>query len=556
MSRPRSCFAAGILSALTLSASLQAQGKDRFVQSLESFSNAVAGTHGDEGPVLLAAVDGMRAGLEAWDALIASVESRFAAEIGAAPAPAAARMRAALGSVYLERGRVDAALAQFATASGLDARFAEVELLRALALRLANRPAEAAAASRSLWLKAPGVPAHAYLLLRSLEDDDASVEGKAARAALEAAVAQARPSDRATLLPALGVIDDGSVSAPVFPPAAYSEAFASLRAGEYDRAVARLRETVPADPLVSDKGLHDPAVRDAIARLKRQESTAAEALADAASRLPSSEVHRLLGLVYWDRKQYGDSVEQLRRSVRLDPANERARLALADVLVDAGDPAGARSALVEAAMAMPKSGLARWKLGRLSQLMGDERGALEAFEAAAGLPAVAGEGHVRTAIGRLYHNQLDLDAAAAAYARRVELTPNDSAAHLDLGEVYRAQGRLGAAMTELLAAALLDPAGAPAFAAIGQLHVAAARDAEAEAALRRAVELDPTHREARYALSRALMRLGRPDEARAELEVFEQLQAKAMEEERRRFRENQMKIDDALKAGERPGAAR
>ena len=48
-------------------------------------------------------------------------------------------------------------------------------------------------------------------------------------------------------------------------------------------------------------------------------------------------------------------------------------------------------------------------------------------------------------------------------------------------------------------------------------------------------------------LSRALLRLGRVEEAQQELRVFEQAQAKAMDEERRRFRENQQKIDDVLK---------
>ena len=72
--------------------------------------------------------------------------------------------------------------------------------------------------------------------------------------------------------------------------------------------------------------------------------------------------------------------------------------------------------------------------------------------------------------------------------------------------------------------------------------------------LRRAVALDPSHLEARYALSRALMRLGLTDDARRELQVFEQLQQKAMQDERRRFQENQIKIDETLKAGDQAGA--
>ena len=67
--------------------------------------------------------------------------------------------------------------------------------------------------------------------------------------------------------------------------------------------------------------------------------------------------------------------------------------------------------------------------------------------------------------------------------------------------------------------------------------------------LRRAVTLDSTHLEARYALGRALMRLGQMEEGRRELQVFEQLQQKAMQDERRRFQENQIKIEETLKSG-------
>jgi hypothetical protein len=48
------------------------------------------------------------------------------------------------------------------------------------------------------------------------------------------------------------------------------------------------------------------------------------------------------------------------------------------------------------------------------------------------------------------------------------------------------------------------------------------------------------------------MRLGQIDEARSELRVFEELQRKALQDERRRFQENQIKIDETLKAGEQP----
>src|SRR6185503_17728638 len=98
--------------------------------------------------------------------------------------------------------------------------------------------------------------------------------------------------------------------------------------------------------------------------------------------------------------------------------------------------------------------------------------------------------------------RLDFDAAASAYRRRITLTPNDGAAHLDLADVYRAQDKLDAALAEPLVAALIDPTSARTFAFIGQVPAAAGRDEDAVTALRKAVTIDACRLEAHYALSR------------------------------------------------------
>src|SRR6185503_13998870 len=201
--------------------------------------------------------------------------------------------------------------------------------------------------------------------------------------------------------------------------------------------------------------------------------------------------------------------------------------------------------------AFPKSATSHWRLGRLQLQLGDDAGALRSFQAAAALPTLGGTFYLYAAIGRSRHSQLDLDGAVSAYSRRVALTPNDAGAHVDLGDVYRAQDRLDEALAEYSIASLLDPANVKALASTAQVHSAAGRDAVAVKLLRRAVSVDPAHLEARYALSRALLRTGATEEARRELQVFEQLQQKSMQDERRRFQENQIRIDETLKAGDR-----
>lgn len=468
--------------------SSSAQVKDAFLQGVADFVNAANGLSGDEGPALAAAIDAMASGLAQWDAAVAKVEGGLAAQIGGAPPPVAARMRATLGAVYLERGRLTEALEQFDAAVRLDPEVRDVQSLRGLLSQRMNRPSDAQSAFRSALRQEPGDVATVYLLLRAASKSADAGERTGAMKRLADAVENATPESRAQFT-ILDFLEGAAVSTPVFVPAVYNDVATLLTQAKYDEAVASLRKSAMSSSLV--------AARD-----------------------------------------------------------ERARLAAADARMSARDPGGARAALDDALRAFPNSGLAHWKLGRVQLALGDEAAAMRSFQTATGLPSLGGTAHLYAAIGRIRHNQLDLDGAVTAYARRVELAPNDAAAHTDLGDVYRAQDRLDEALAEYLIGSLVDPTSVKALVAAAQIHGAAGRDQSAVKLLRRAVALEPSHLEARYALSRGLLRVGLTDDARRELEVFEQLQKKAMQDERRRFEENQIKIDETLKSGDTREPAR
>ena len=125
-----------VLSSIALvllwSSSVCAQVKDAFLEGVADFVNAANGLSGDERPALTAAIEAMASGLAQWDAAVAKVEAGLASEIGRAPVPLAARMRATLGAVYLERGRLGEAVEQFDEAVRLDPQVADVQLLRGL----------------------------------------------------------------------------------------------------------------------------------------------------------------------------------------------------------------------------------------------------------------------------------------------------------------------------------------------------------------------------------------------------------------------------------------
>ncbi|HKE83398.1 MAG TPA: tetratricopeptide repeat protein [Vicinamibacterales bacterium] len=552
----RSHLLALLFVAVCAGTSLQAQAKDQFVQGLSDFINAVQGTHGDEGPAVVAAIKTMTDALVQWDAAVGRVEAGLASEIGAAPPAAAARMRATLGTAYLDRGRYEAAVTQFDMALARDPSLAEAHALRGLALEALNRPREAADAYRKAWQQDHAKVAQAYRYLRSSRGQTDSAETAGAVKVLLDAMNG--PSRDRLAFATLALLDDTSVADPLFAPARYADAFALLRQGKYDDAVARLHDAVAGDPLVSDASLTSPEMTSAIAALKQGANPQTlSGLVDAARRHNGSpEVRRVLGTAYAAASQPDKALEELRAAVRVSPANERARLALADVLMAQGDSAAARVMLSETAQAIPKSGQAHWKLGRLHQSFGDDANAVRSFEAAARLFPIAGAGRLQASIGQRYHSQLDLAAATAAYIQRIVLTPNDAAAHLDLADVYRADDMQDAALVESLVGVLLDPAQARGYATVGQIRAATGRDEEAVVALRKAVALDPAHLEAHYALSRALARLNRADEAREELQIFERLQAKAMAEERQRFQDNQRKIQGTLDAVDPKGPPR
>ena len=529
-----------------------AQAKDPFVEGLIALSQAASGNFGDEGPSLDRALAAMAAGLEEWNGAVARVEAGFAGAISSAAPRQASQMRATLAAAYLERGRVVDALAQLdAAASFADTPF-PVHLLRGLAAERANQPAVAVQAFRRARALDPLGPVAAYLFLRATREPvpDRAQATAVLVGAVTAVASGSTPASFSVL--SVDTIDDAVAEAPLIPPASYADAFALIGRGRFPEALASLRAAVAADPLRTDRSLASPGARAASALLRKEDARGAiQAFSSVAGHETSSEIQRLLGLSYWAIDDYAKSLEHLAGAARLNPADERTRLSQADVLVASGDLSAARVVLAAAVAAFPKAGQAQWRLGRLMLDLGDEAGALRAYEAVARLTPLAGASAVHAVIGRLQHRKLDLDLAASSYERRAMLAPNASQAHIDLADVYRAQGRAGDALVEYAAAAVLDPMGAPAFAALGQLRAELADDEGALLMLRTAVRLDAAHLEARYALGRALLRLGRAEEARRELDTFEQLQKVAMDGERRRFDENSRAIERALRDGDR-----
>src|SRR5689334_7709457 len=90
---------------------------------------------------------------------------------------------------------------------------------------------------------------------------------------------------------------------PLVPLALYRRGFEQLANGDVRSAIAEFRHAASADPLVTGA---------------------------------PSEAPRVQGLRHWAASEFDKSIEQLEAAIRLNPADERSRLALSRVLSSAG----------------------------------------------------------------------------------------------------------------------------------------------------------------------------------------------------------------------------
>ena len=529
--------------------------KQAFVAAVIEFLENGPGLFGDEGNRLRASVEAMAAGLDGWDAAVRSYSRSMHEQLQGAQPPLEAAMRVALGAVHLERGRIDDALREFDAAGQLAPDRGDIHLFRALAYRAAGGMLAAADAERKAWIVDSDDPVKAYLLLRDVRAAATRTERERASRRLAAAVEErAREPRSGRIAPfiRLSLVDDKPGGEPVFPPGRYAGAFADLAAGRYENAVVRFRAALATDPLIVDSAIGSDPFRQGAAALRNGDVPAAiRALVTAVQRAPdSSEAHRILATAYWFDEQHTKAVEHLREAIRLNGADERARIALADVLADTRDFDGVKRTLGETLASMPASGAAHWRLGRLYQVLQRDADARHEFERALASGAVNGAERLLAAIARWYARELNGDAAVEACRHWTDLAPNDPAAHDELGTALRTINRDEEGLAEFLIAAVIDPLDATAHLNIGQIHLAAERYGEAASAFQHAVDAQPDHAAARYGLAAALLRAGNEVEGVRQMEVARRLQADAMAASRRAYELNLLKIEAALRSQE------
>ena len=503
------------------------QIKVAFVDALQRFVRAQAGTFGDEGVELSASLGAMRDALTRWDRAIEAFHAQSSRTRDV-------ESSMALATVLLDRHRIDDALRALAAAEQADDNRPDLYAMRALAYGALNRPDEAVRALRRATALDARDPTTSYSLVQHLTQLKRPDDAEAVRRALQRSLTAPR---RATFA-RVDLLSQRPGTAPVFPQARYDSGFAALESGNYGAALASFTSAIATDPLLSGSPDDRSRIAAAAAALRGgQIDTALQLLQSAAVVSPeSSEVHRLLGVAYWIDEQSGKSIEHLRMAIRLAPSDERARVLLSDVLTEDRRLSEAERELQSAADAGLRSGQVVYRLAQVFQRQSLLPPAAKAFADSESFGPIVGRDRFYQAWGSVLVNQADFDAAVAAYVKRIEVNANSAEAHRQLGEIYFLQGRHDEALTEFLVAVWLDPKDAKAHAAAGQSYVRLSKWPDAMAALQRALALDSGLREARYALGTVLMRTGKTEDARRELDMFARQQAEAEAAGQREFR--------------------
>jgi tetratricopeptide (TPR) repeat protein len=541
MKGPSSIAAASVALLLVLPVRASAQ-KDAFVDAFVAFHSALAGTYGDEGPIVLAELDRMAAALDKWEVANAIAEAALKANPHTMPAEFAL--------LYADEQKIDAAIDAMNAAIAAEPRRAPLYIYLGLLREAAGDRAEAVAAFETARSIDPADPRAAYLVAAAIAEGngrgpDTVPEADASqRDALQPLIATLiRATDRAGArlsdpFPEFALVDDLAAPTAIFAPSAYADGFALMARRRFRDAIEAFRRDAAHDPLVIDPAVRSPALITGVAALHaKQGPTAVEQLESAVHALPDSpEAHRVLGVVYRAVGRPADAVAQFEAAVRLAPSVERARVALGSTLAEAGRLDEAVRVLRDTISAMPASGDARRALADVYAKLDRAQDALPVLDDAAALDVVAGRSRLYWRIAQLAHGYYrDHAHVIDVLARRTRLLRNDPAAHADLGLAYSRAARDDEALVELLMAVLLGEQDAATFAAIGQIHLDAGRYDRAEASLRAAIAFDAALPQAHYALARTLQRLGRTDEAQKQLADFERLRAAAFEEQRRKF---------------------
>lgn len=191
-----------------------------------------------------------------------------------------------------------------------------------------------------------------------------------------------------------------------------------------------------------------------------------------------------------DRTLYGPAMAEYQRAMKEDPAN---------------------------------AAEAHYRIGMLSNMLGNTEGAAQEFRAA--LQANPNHGEAKKALAAFYINrgaaarqQRRLDDAARDLQEAIKADPSSGTAHLELGQTYEENGQTAEALQEYQAAVDADPKNITAQLRLGQALNTQNHYEQAVTAFTAVLESNPDRAEAYEGLGIAYFHQGKQDDAKQAFE--------------------------------------
>ena len=329
--------------------------------------------------------------------------------------------------------------------------------------------------------------------------------------------------------------------------AQFVQALQAERAGNIDGAIAAYRRGLQKEPgftaasgnlglLYLQKGLQDdaavaltkglsglsvPAYHKALGRIMTDKKFYALALyhyGEAANKLPS-DAGVLAGQaeVYAAQGQTDRAIDEFRRALLLDSANEQASLSLAAIYLQQNKQDAALDLLKKASTANPRSSRLHLMLAEIFDKKGDAKQADYERLLGGKKGAVVVEAQSSGPEGFVLGDQLavkgEVDKAAEAYRGVLQQQPDSSVPYEKLGNLYFHAGREADAILAYREAVHLGSLNGEVYYNLGQLYEKRGQLDEAVVSYKRAIEKNPAFAEARLKLADIRMGRGNTQEA-------------------------------------------
>lgn len=218
-----------------------------------------------------------------------------------------------------------------------------------------------------------------------------------------------------------------------------------------------------------------------------------------------------MSITMLDARAWRDSETLFTRALERTEPNTFALHNLSSALLLRGDTAGAIEKLEQCISLQPRNHHARRALGFALRAAGRLDEATKQLATALRIDQT--DARTWNAMGHVYFDKKNWDAAADHFAAACELNPEDYDSRMNLATSHHNNGQNDLALADLRDAAKLNPKSPDPSYLAGCLLLEMNKPQEAIEPLTRATTVDPSHADAHYRLGLALMRCGQSEQA-------------------------------------------